>query len=66
MGAYIFVPHVVPRIARKALKKVVVHSMFLACEVSFSVSELLRASPLLFIGQWVFQPVLSPATRDVN
>lgn len=52
--------------SEESIKNVVVNSIFLVCEVSFSVSELLRALPLLFIGRWVFQPVLSPTTRDVN
>lgn len=58
--------NVLQRVVRKASKKLVVYSTFLLHEVSFAVNKLLKESPLLFIGWWVFQCVLSPTTRDTQ
>lgn len=54
------------RVPRKASEELVIFSTFLLHYVSFSVNKMLRKSPLLFIGWWVFHCVLSPAMGDLQ
>lgn len=58
--------NVLQRVLRKASEELVIFSAFLLHDVSFSVNKMLRKSPLLFIGWWVFHRVLSPAMGELQ